>query len=206
MHDILSSARHYGSRETEQSLLQGLPHTLQIKDFHQPERALNLSNTKEPDLSKQVLRPLSGHRSYCQSGRILAVLPPLVCVFTGQNLAVSLGSFSTSEMFPSLLRVLFLHFEINKCNTNPPGVVIVLNMIMFGLQNRAYPCMCMFMTPHLCCLSSYLTLFFVMIILFSLFGTWPDFFSGSYYCQLLDACIYLFISVCQFVHLSLYLM
>lgn len=95
VHDMLSSARHYGSREMEWSWLQVLPHPLQIRDFPEPGRALNLSRTKEPDLSKQVLRQLSCHCSYCQSGLILAVKPSLTGYSRqGQMLLLELTHYS----------------------------------------------------------------------------------------------------------------
>lgn len=111
VHDMLSSARHYGSREMERSWLQGLPQPLQIKDFPQPGRALNLSKTKEPDLSKQVLRLLSCHCSYYQSGRIYWLWCPALAglVFTtGPNDAAGARSLFISQISLKLIdRILF---------------------------------------------------------------------------------------------------
>lgn len=41
------------------------------------EELWTCQRAKEPDVSKQVLRQFSGHRSYCQSYLVLAVKPSL---------------------------------------------------------------------------------------------------------------------------------
>lgn len=69
VHDMLSSARHYGSQGDGIILTPGPPSSSPDKGFFpEPGKALDLSRTKEPDLSKQVLRQLSCHCSYCWSG------------------------------------------------------------------------------------------------------------------------------------------
>jgi len=116
-HAVISQA--LGEQGDGTILTPGPTAPIQIKDVPQPG-ALNPSKTKQPDLSKHVLRPLSGRCSYYQSGRTpwCPHRPGIHC-----------------RAKPAIGAPLINHtWCVKRWNINLLGAVIVLNMILSGLQ------------------------------------------------------------------------
>lgn len=70
--------------------------------------------------------------SYC----VLAVMPSLAWYsLQGQTLLLELTHYSYHKFPWNLFLGFFLHLGLNRWNTNLPGAVVVLNIILSGLQN-----------------------------------------------------------------------
>lgn len=174
VHDMLSSAKHYGSREMERSWLQGLPHPLQIRDFPptrksfkpvKVQRARSVKTCPEAALLPLLLFSVWSYTS-CDALTALG--------FTaGPHAAIRVNSLFIPQISLKLMYTIIFAPESQQVEYESTGRCYCYKNNMFWPSDGAtltlcFPvhaytlmsvCLFLHLCMHLCCLSPYFTLF-----------------------------------------------